>query len=533
MNNKHWQPAFITVILFAFLQNALTHPISLTSARALVYEDKIDLAIDIMAEDYMLYYGLVPDTNNRIPADKLQQSLEEHRYFLLGGLKIFDSAGNTIKGTVKGIEGSIPENGIETERLMDVLFTYHLTYPLEKRPDFLTFSQSFGSGYVMLPSVMELMVVQEGFEPDPPVILSSGENPATFEFFWDGNKPGQSTGLQAWAEKKQRLQEKRMGISSYTAIYSFIYITDHEVRLELLIPLATLETWVPMERNDRAFLEIEEQESAYPVLETFFQNINRVRIDGIEVKPTVQRLDFYGLSFRDFAVRPEKKRLSAPTARIGIILSYSTFGPPARVNIKWELFNAYVYNAKAVVIAHDTTTVHQFNIYKPLLEWLNPGTPEKKQVQAVSAGTGNNLTADERKSITTALLKNVYRAFDWHKESDIYDALAQSIRGDLLAEVYLNIRKSLILREQGGAISTVKNVEVLDATITASDAVSFRANMNWTVEGTVEHWGHIHTRINQFAAEFIVQESDSEWKIVHMAVREQKRLKYFLNLRTF
>lgn len=108
MNNKHWQPAFINVILFAFLQNALTHPISLTSARALVYENKIDLAIDIMAEDYMLYYGLVPDTNNRIPADKLQQSLEEHRYSLSSGLKIFDQYGNKINGTVTQIEGSIP-----------------------------------------------------------------------------------------------------------------------------------------------------------------------------------------------------------------------------------------------------------------------------------------------------------------------------------------------------------------------------------------------------------------------------------------
>ena len=57
------------------------------------------------------------------------------------------------------------------------------------------------------------------------------------------------------------------------------------------------------------------------------------------MKPKLERLDFYGIDYKDFSVRPERKRLNAASTRIGAILTYSTKGAPRHVELKWTLFN--------------------------------------------------------------------------------------------------------------------------------------------------------------------------------------------------
>ena len=61
------------------------------------------------------------------------------------------------------------------------------------------------------------------------------------------------------------------------------------------------------------------------------------------------------------------------------------------------------------------------------------------------------------------LLKNVYRAFDFREEEDVYDKLAISVDGELLADIYLQNRRSFAVQQAGGAQAKIKSVEILDA----------------------------------------------------------------------
>ncbi len=54
--------------------------------------------------------------------------------------------------------------------------------------------------------------------------------------------------LRAQREKQKR---DRLGIASYSGLYSFLYITRFEVRHELLIPLLSLEQWLPIDRQTK------------------------------------------------------------------------------------------------------------------------------------------------------------------------------------------------------------------------------------------------------------------------------------------
>ena len=122
------------------------------------------------------------------------------------------------------------------------------------------------------------------------------------------------------------------------------------------------------------------------------------------------------------------------------------------------------------------------------------------------------------------LHKNIFRAFDYHGESEVYDALARSVEGDLLEKLYLEITDSLRVAEQGGAIAKVEQVNFIDGqkmVIDDENSVenpSFAYRSQWELIGTVEHWGHIHERSNKYDAEFTVEMVDDDWKIIEMNV---------------
>jgi len=132
---------------------------------------------------------------------------------------------------------------------------------------------------------------------------------------------------------------------------------------------------------------------------------------------------------------------------------------------------------------------------------------------------------DQALAILESLLKNVYRSFDFRQESDIYDRLAMSVHGDLLQTIYLQNRKSLVVTQAGGARARVKEVKLQDVSVTSpGNSLALKFHANWTAAGTVGHWGHIHSRKNQYEANIIVKPVDGAWKITDLDLVEEKRL---------
>ena len=129
-------------------------------------------------------------------------------------------------------------------------------------------------------------------------------------------------------------------------------------------------------------------------------------------------------------------------------------------------------------------------------------------------------------SVLNSLLKNIYRSFDFREEEDVYDRLATSVSGNLLSEIYLQNRKSLVVTQAGGARARVKEVEILDVDVNHLDdrplGLLFRAT--WTAMGSVGHWGHIHIRKNQYEADITVEPVDGAWKITGLELLEEKRI---------
>lgn len=135
-------------------------------------------------------------------------------------------------------------------------------------------------------------------------------------------------------------------------------------------------------------------------------------------------------------------------------------------------------------------------------------------------------------AIFQALHTNIYAAFDAKTEDGIYDLLAASVDLEILDDLYGEVYESLILREQGGAICEIEQVEKVDGTVseasyTAAEEATFTVDWRWNVYGIVSHYGHIHRRMNQYEADYTVRHDGIGWKISTVTVRKHERVEEF------
>ena len=141
--------------------------------------------------------------------------------------------------------------------------------------------------------------------------------------------------------------------------------------------------------------------------------------------------------------------------------------------------------------------------------------------------------AVEAEAIFRPLHANVYRAFDYVEEGDIYDALDRSVEGPFLQKLYRTIFQGLVMQEEGGAVARVSEVRPIDIVVgeirreDGADGVgrsAFEVDCRWQVEGVVSHWGHSHRRVNEYVAEWDVVDGPDGWRLVDARITGQDRI---------
>jgi hypothetical protein len=466
-------------VLAAAPRFTFAHPVSMSEAVIDVRKDRTHVELQVLVEELTLHYSVAANGEGVFPAADLRKHAQSHASFLKRDLRLLDGKGNRLECvSTEVLADAIPDAGVLETELKNRSVKYRFRFGPVGDTGFLTASQTFGGKAAILPSIMDCMVLQEGVLAEAPAQLLSRQS-MTVKIDWSSPpKP-----LKNWRELRQRRQKQlaeRLGIASYAGLYSFIYVTPHEVRHEILVPLLTLESWLPLKRRDPDFLEVEEQLAARQKIAAFFSERNPVTIDGARVKPVVDRVSFFGIDIRDFAVNAKPRRAGAYQARVGIILAYpvgqGTKGVrpkesarrlvPRSVELKWETFNKHAGFLRSIVYVHDGDPLEHF--LRPdddTFSWQAAKDQETPQrgVSPVATKLTRAPQKSESEKIATRILRNVYRAFEYREEEATYDALATSVDGPLLRTLYLQIRKSLLVAEQGDARSRIVEVRPVES----------------------------------------------------------------------
>lgn len=151
-------------------------------------------------------------------------------------------------------------------------------------------------------------------------------------------------------------------------------------------------------------------------------------------------------------------------------------------------------------------------------------------------------TPTEAETIFASLHRGLYAAFDRFDEESIYDALDDSVAGPLLPRLHAAIRRSLVLEEEGGAMSRVVRFTPVEVEVEsigwvappessadgdAASRVGFTVRTRWQVEGAVFHWGHGHRRVNEYEGRYLVMATDRGWRIAGDTLLSQRRIEAF------
>lgn len=578
------------------------HPISITEVQMFVTRSKAILRVQMFAEDLILFQGLEPNDQDRLIPEDLKRGLEDHKAFLLEKISLRDANGELYKGQITDMKPfEIPADGIAATDMMQHTATYEIEVPFTMPPEFLTIQQDITDANSIVPSEMSLNIHQAGTGLNfTERLLPGGSTTVRFDWKQELAEDASDEEWDSWFEKQR---EATLGITSYSSVYSFIYIEPVEMRHEMLIPLATLATILPVKHQDPAFVEIGEQDAIREQIRNWLKDQNPIVINGTRIIPEFTRIDFYSLNLSDFAAQAAAQKVSMASGRVGIIMTYKTPDDSIRdVSQSWSTFYSTMTKVPAVVIAYpNSMSKFEFSRFNTAedntLTWKCKPEDLPKQIAAVdavlspkptmrllagsavlaaaallllkktSATVGRaaagvllivavlawkplsvvidhpwkspeELSADQAKDVFTALHSGLYRSLDFGTEDRIYDALAQTVDGELLEDLYLQLRQSLELRDQGGAIARIRSIEYdAGAAVTRKESVvpwpGFQYKSTWTVSGTVEHWGHVHERQNQFDAVFTIEPREGYWKITRMDVAGQTQKSARTTLRKF
>jgi len=369
----------------------------------------------------------------------------------------------------------------------------------------------------------------------------------------------------------------------FAPISAFIYVDTFEVRKEIVVRPKDIQRWIDLGLNDVDVISVEKQGEIKLKVAEFLAKYHPVTIDGKKVKGQLQRINFLDRTLSSSRVVDSSKPLRIDSAILGVIFSYPTTGLPEKVVMDWDLWDERIKIIPAAIV--DEAGSFPIYIQKgwTQLTWLNllqnPSQPTLTQLSApptlvkayaykwrwlmlgaaiilaiwlvvyykrqrkwslsilsttsmlvlgvvvgfhVANSTYTNST--QIHNIVSGLLHNVYRAFDYRDEKDIYDVLDKSVNGELLTEIYLETQKSLKIANQGGARAKVKNIDLKSLQINAASHDTLQVKASWIVTGMVGHWGHTHQRVNQYQADLTLSPTDGSWKLTQMNVLEENRL---------
>jgi len=564
---------------------AVEHPTSLVEAEIYVTKSKLTMRLKCFAEDLELLQGVEPyEETGKYDNQELKDGTKDHAEYLLEKIQILNTDGEQIEGKVTEISDfEIPEEGIAAGKLMNFAMGYVMEYTYDSPPEFVTINQQMIADGALLPSELKILMKQAGSDVPIPHMMKPNM-PKTFQFDWE-KPPLQSDSSDAdWNAWFDEQREKNLGIESYGSVYSFLYITRRDVRLEVLIPLASLATMMEVDVPADGFLTIEQQDELKPKIEALFTAANPIKVDGELAKPKVDSVDFYGLNLRDFAMKAERRKVSMASGRMGIIMSHSA-GTPNTVELTWDMFNDVVRSVDLIAVEMDEVRKVPFTKFLESnnYQWTNESEAVSDPIHAVKAdfqppwwpgfpwlsvvcfviaamlvvlgqmgkvnllyliagalttigillipfvtsdlygfGSPRLRVAEEADGVFASLHENLFRSFDKVGESEVYDALKQSVDGRLLRELYLDFNETLKIQEQGGAVANVEQVrmtsgkQVEEGIEFPSDQPGFSYRSEWDLLGTIEHWGHVHERTNRYDVVFDVQVIEGQWKITAM-----------------
>lgn len=540
-----------------------------------INDDHILAKIEIGEADYPWFVDVIPQDYFEGGFDEHNQQ-ERWNHFIQQQF-VLRSGNRKLAGEIKVIEqrNRIPRASLYTGQADSTLLNkkiiyVEIEYPLRSKIQQISMTPPIQKGYQTTLANIGFIVYHKAIPVNDLRYLGVKE---TLHLDWE----------DPWYSYFENKNISRHHSSSFM---SFLYVEPYEVRHEILGRIKDLEGWINFDYGMDDMIEVDEQDSIKQLIADFLVQRNTVRIDGIEIKPIIDRIHFVEVRLSGIQIMEIPKPMPYSSTIIGVIFAYADEGMPKEVTITWDMFNEKIQKVPSMSIDPAGPWPYDLQPSDSVLKWTNflkhyklPTISEQKVESAsinipiftvifilmilfvlfrngwklkglswwrkfffvlyillgilafpisinknIPFSEKSSYSAPEAKVLINQLLKNTYRAFDFREEGDVYDKLSICNDAQLLQKIYLQTRKSMVIENQGGIEAKVDEVLVtkVEEAPTEDDGLAFRCN--WIVKGVIGHWGHKHQRVNQYDAIIKIKSIDGVWKMFDLDIIEEVRL---------
>jgi hypothetical protein len=362
-----------------------------------------------------------------------------------------------------------------------------------------------------------------------------------------------------------------------TPLNVFLHVEPFEVRVEVIARPVDLQSSFDLGVGGMAVIAVAIQEDVAQRAAACLAEVFDLTIDGETVRPDLERAGFVDRSLLGTAAADPPGDLDSLAAALGVVFRRAVPAYPGEVTVTWKLFSDTVNRVTGAVTDDGGALRVSLHGGDNVLCWTNvlrnaappspvaierPPSPITKIVMWASwlglavmgmllirggaraaGGSGSwsrvvvvalivaglgagsrfatrlvHLSDARAQAIATALLHNVYRAFDGRPEDATRDALEGSATADPAAEIYRETRRRLGLEGRSGGPARVDAVDVLEVRTEGTEP-GFTARCTWEVGVVASHWGHLHRRTDSFVADLVVEPVDGRWMISGMERR--------------
>jgi hypothetical protein len=519
-----------------------------TVAEIFVEPDGIRVELEIGASDVGAFRNLMPDEVYERIAEESRPAGERVPEFFAQDLVIAPEGGAPMAGGIveigpeeRVVRDLITGEPLPPENEPEIVIRAVLRYLWDERPDAISIGLTprHGSAEVGFVAYHEGVAVNDfRYLPDT----------VTLDLDW----------TDPWYSAFRTRTLRRQ---LYAPLHGFLYVDPYEVRKEVIARPKDLQRFTDLGLAGSDVIRADAQPEMLRKIAEFLRPRLRVVIDGETIEPELLRANFLRRTLKASTVVDPPEDLRAISATVGVIFAYPVPAMPQRATMEWDLFDERITMVPVSSVDPAGPFPSQVTPDDPVLEWVNylkfdplpqmavvseaPTAVERTAVWlrwalaaasllwlivtlrrgeagrrvaplaglalcvaltagAFVAGRAARLGDESASDVVGGLLHNVYRSFDFREEEQVYDLLAESVHGELLTDTYLETRRSLEVRNQGGARVRVKALEIVEIDV-EPDGDGFGARTRWNVSGSVGHWGHVHTRTNQYLANVTVR----------------------------
>lgn len=483
----------------------------------------------------------------------------------------FVADGERLRGTVESAErrkkverDEVSGEPLPTPTAQEVLFVV-LRYPLRNPPKTLVLSPPSKDGYAT--ADIGFVVYHRGVAVNDFRYLAASEQ---LQLDWED---------PFYSQFERRTLKRQFN----SPMNIFLYVEPFEVRKEFVVRPLDLARFTELDVQPHQPIPAERRDALLAQIAEFLSKRAPVTIDGERPKPILDRIHFLKRGLRMTRVVTPDEPVDGTNAIVGAIFVYPVDGLPKDVRLDWDLFDERIQRVPGAAtdeagpmpsfLVPDDSQLHWVNYLKgsALPGKLDVQSPKSHVSIPIGFGVGLTLalglwiaawrrrswalghaavalavvawfvpapsvvvpvpsgvrmpSGEEAAPTIHALLYNVYRSLDFRDEEVVFDRLAQSLSGEVLERVYLEMRKGLRLENQGGARVRVRKVALLEVVPTqAQEAGTLRYRTKWNATGSVGHWGHTHMRTNRYDAQITLALIEGQWKIADIEILEEQRV---------